>query len=217
MVSCSGWASSSAFWWPWWRLRRMRSRNASSGQDSVAPPRRMTRTCLRSRFWRPLPQSHIVVDADDAALRASSITYAYGLVRQGVLREELADLAARARSAGAVSDLDLRLPRRERRCRAAPVGARHPIAGDKVLILFEDNTEKRRLEGTRRDFVANVSHELKTPVGAIGLLAETLTQVADEPDNVRRFSARLNAEAERLSQLVEIILAFPAAGCKRAR
>ncbi|AWG03850.1 sensor histidine kinase [Trueperella pyogenes] len=175
------------------------------GQTDVAPPPADDTDVLT--LLAALPQSHIVVDADDAALRASSITYAYGLVRQGVLREELADLAARARSAGAVSDLDLRLPRREEGAAELRLWVRAtPIAGDKVLILFEDNTEKRRLEETRRDFVANVSHELKTPVGAIGLLAETLTQVADEPDNVRRFSARLNAEAERLSQLVQEII-----------
>ena len=154
-----------------------------------------------------LPQSHIVLGADDAVLRASSITSAYGLVPHGELRQELQDLAAEARSAGAVSVLDLRLPRLDADVPELRLSVRAtPISGDKVLILFEDNTEKRRLEETRRDFVANVSHELKTPVGAIGLLSETLAQVADEPENVRRFTARLTTEAERLSQLVQEII-----------
>lgn len=160
-----------------------------------------------SALLAALPQSYIVVNAAGAVLRASSITYAYGLVRQGVLRPEIETLAEDARAAGAVTDLDLRLPRQEEDVAELRLWVRAtPMSGDKVLILFEDNTEKRRLEETRRDFVANVSHELKTPVGAIGLLAETLTQVADEPENVRRFSARLTTEADRLSQLVQEII-----------
>ena len=154
-----------------------------------------------------LPQSHIIIDVDDAVVRASSITYAYGLVGNGQLRKELRNLAAEARAAGEVSALDLRLPRLDEDAPELRLSVlATPISGDKVLILFEDNTEKRRLEETRRDFVANVSHELKTPVGAIGLLSETLTKVADEPEHVRRFSAQLTKEAERLSQLVQEII-----------
>lgn len=154
-----------------------------------------------------LPQSHIVLDADNTVLRASSITYAYNLVRNGQLRDELRELVDVVREEGSISDLELRLQRRDENAADLRLWVRAtPLAGDNVLILFEDNTEKRRLEETRRDFVANVSHELKTPVGAIGLLAEAISEVADEPENVRRFSNKLTLESERLADLVQEII-----------
>ena len=65
-------------------------------------------------------------------------------------------------------------------------------------MLVEDRTEARRVDAVRRDFVANVSHELKTPVGALALLAEALTDAADDPEAVRRFAGRMQHESERL-------------------
>ncbi|VEI13133.1 sensor histidine kinase [Trueperella bialowiezensis] len=154
-----------------------------------------------------LPQSYIVVGADDDILRASSISYAYGLIRNGQLCEELRELVQRAQDEGEVSDLELRLVRREENRSELRLWVRAaPLSGDQALILFEDNTEKRRLEETRRDFVANVSHELKTPVGAIGLLAETIGQVADEPEHVRKFAQKLVVESDRLANLVQEII-----------
>jgi two-component system sensor histidine kinase SenX3 len=65
-----------------------------------------------------------------------------------------------------------------------------------------------RLEAVRRDFVANVSHELKTPIGAVSLLSEALVSAADDPDQVQRFAARLTTEAGRLGALVQQIIEF---------
>jgi two-component system sensor histidine kinase SenX3 len=67
-------------------------------------------------------------------------------------------------------------------------------------------TEARRVEAVRRDFVANVSHELKTPVGALSLLAEAVEDAADDPVAVRRFTQRMHREARRLTQLVQEII-----------
>jgi two-component system sensor histidine kinase SenX3 len=75
-----------------------------------------------------------------------------------------------------------------------------------VLVLVEDRTRERRVEAVRRDFVANVSHELKTPVGAIRLLAEATHDAADDPDAVRRFSDRMQTESDRLTTLVQQII-----------
>ena len=75
-----------------------------------------------------------------------------------------------------------------------------------VLALVEDRTRERRVEAIRRDFVANVSHELKTPVGAIRLLAEAVGDAADDPEAVKRFSARMLTESDRLSRLVQQII-----------
>jgi two-component system sensor histidine kinase SenX3 len=86
--------------------------------------------------------------------------------------------------------------------RAAPLGA-GVGGGGLVLLLVEDQTESRRVEEVRRDFVANTSHELKTPVGALALLAETVEDAADDPEAVRRFAGRMRQEASRLTNLVQ--------------
>jgi two-component system sensor histidine kinase SenX3 len=62
------------------------------------------------------------------------------------------------------------------------------------------------VDAVRRDFVANVSHELKTPVGALQLLAETVGECSDDPETVRRFAARMSTESQRLSQLVQELI-----------
>lgn len=76
------------------------------------------------------------------------------------------------------------------------------VAGDIYAILIQDTSEQRSFERMRRDFVTNVSHELKTPAGAIALLAETVSDAADDPDAVRYFSGRISKESERLTGLV---------------
>ncbi|MEZ5194642.1 MAG: ATP-binding protein [Nocardioides sp.] len=71
---------------------------------------------------------------------------------------------------------------------------------------MEDRTRERQVERIRRDFVANVSHELKTPVGALRLLAEAVSEAADDPEAVRRFGGRMVTESDRLARLVQQII-----------
>jgi two-component system, OmpR family, sensor histidine kinase SenX3 len=87
----------------------------------------------------------------------------------------------------------------------APLG---PAVGDGslILLLAEDQTESRRVDEVRRDFVANISHELKTPVGALALLAETVEEAADDPEAVLRFAGRMRQEASRLTDLVQDLI-----------
>ena len=80
-------------------------------------------------------------------------------------------------------------------------------------MLADDLTGARRVEHTRRDFVANVSHELKTPIGAISLLAEAVEEAADDPQAVRRFAARMGIESARLTDLVS--RSSTCRGCRR--
>jgi two-component system sensor histidine kinase SenX3 len=99
----------------------------------------------------------------------------------------------------------LRRPRRDReqplvRVRALEVGP------GVVLLLLEDLTEQRRVDAVRRDFVANVSHELKTPVGAMHLLAEAITESSDDEETVRRFAGRMATESRRLGDLVQELI-----------
>ena len=81
-------------------------------------------------------------------------------------------------------------------------------ANELYVIFLEDVSEKRHFEQMRRDFVTNVSHELKTPAGAISLLAETVSSAADDPDAVRYFSGRISKESERLTELVQKLIAL---------
>src|SRR3989337_2662338 len=91
-------------------------------------------------------------------------------------------------------------PARHVTARVAPLGSRL------VLALVEDRTRERRVEAVRRDFVANVSHELKTPVGAIRLLSEAVSEASDDPEAVKRFADRMLTESDRLGRLVQQII-----------
>jgi two-component system sensor histidine kinase SenX3 len=82
-----------------------------------------------------------------------------------------------------------------------PIGARGHVA-----LVLDDITESRRVEAVRRDFVANVSHELKTPVGAMHLLAEAIAVASEEPEAVRRFAERMTLESGRLARLVQELI-----------
>ena len=75
-----------------------------------------------------------------------------------------------------------------------------------IILYIVDESEQKRVDAVRRDFVANVSHELKTPIGAISLLSEAILGAKDDPDAVARFASRMQTEAERLSGLVQEII-----------
>ena len=81
-----------------------------------------------------------------------------------------------------------------------------PLPGGFVLAMAEDETATRRMDAVRRDFVANVSHELKTPIGAIGILAETIEAASEDPGQVIHFARRLQRESARLAELVSQII-----------
>jgi two-component system sensor histidine kinase SenX3 len=153
-----------------------------------------------------LRSSAVVVDDEDSVLKASAPAMAFGLVRDSrLLSAELADLVRQVRRDGQIRETDLTMPRtggppRTVTARVAPLSSRL------VLALVEDRTRERRVEEVRRDFVANVSHELKTPVGAIRLLAEAVADASDDPEAVERFASRMSAESDRLSRLVQQII-----------
>ena len=152
-----------------------------------------------------LRSSGFVVDEDDRVLQASAPAYALGLVRDSELRvPELLDVVRQVRRDGEIRQLDLDV---RRGAGPAHVQARvAPLSSRLVLVLTEDRTQERRVEAIRRDFVANVSHELKTPVGALTLLAEAAEDAADDAEAVRRFAGRMRMEAARLTRLVMQII-----------
>ena len=153
-----------------------------------------------------LRSSALVVDEDDVVLQASAPAYVLGLVRDGELQvEQLRDLVRQVRRDGESRQTELELGGGGRT--TTHVHARVAALSSRlVLVLAEDRTRERRVEAIRRDFVANVSHELKTPVGALTLLTEAVREAADDPEAVERFATRMQIEASRLSRLVQQII-----------
>ena len=155
-----------------------------------------------------LPSSAVLLDASDEVVRASPDAHRLGLVRDRRLQHEaLLEMARATRRDGEIRSGELDLPRGPLGSETYAVFARiAPLSTDLVLLLVDDRTEVRRIDSVRRDFVANVSHELKTPVGALSLLAEAVLGASDDPDAVRRFAGRMQHEASRLSDLVQELI-----------
>ncbi|GAB2811907.1 ATP-binding protein [Streptomyces chlorus] len=156
-----------------------------------------------------LRSSAVVLDEADGVVKASSAAYALGLVLGGKLAvDPMLQMARDTRRDGEIRQVELDLPRRGTgRGEALAVSARvAPLGSRLVLLLVEDLTEARRIEAVRRDFVANVSHELKTPVGALSLLSEAVMDASDDPQAVERFAGRMQGEAVRLTNLVQELI-----------
>ncbi len=177
---------------------RLQHRTEPVEEPAVPPAVAAVLSVLRS--------SAVVVDDSDVVRKASAPAYAMGLVRSTTLvSPELASMVSEVRRDGQIRETELVLPRtdapsRHVTVRVAPLGPRM------VLVLAEDRTRERRVELVRRDFVANVSHELKTPVGAIRLLSDAVHEASDDPEAVRRFAARMVKESDRLSHLVQQVI-----------
>ncbi|GAA3072460.1 MULTISPECIES: sensor histidine kinase [Actinomycetes] len=152
--------------------------------------------------------AYIVVDTVDGVVRANPAAYAFGLVRgHTVVHQELLALTARVRADGVIIDQDHELPRGLQGESSIVVHLRvAPLGDEYILVLADDRTEFSRTQAVRHDFVANVSHELKTPVGAISLLTETIEDAADDEEAVRHFAQRLQRESARLAALVQDII-----------
>jgi two-component system sensor histidine kinase SenX3 len=160
-----------------------------------------------------LLSSAVVLDSEDRVLTSSAAAREFGLIDgDRLVVGELLALARQVRREGMPreGEIDIMTSRFGGRAtsfavRVAPLG---PAVGDGglILLLAEDQTESRRVDEVRRDFVANISHELKTPVGALALLAETVEEAADDPEAVLRFAGRMRQEAARLTDLVQDLI-----------
>jgi two-component system, OmpR family, sensor histidine kinase SenX3 len=150
----------------------------------------------------------IVLDTADNVVSISAWAVAHGLVRgEDLVHGELRHLARQVRRDGVIREVELDLSRGPLGRGRITVGARvAPLGSDYVLLLVDDRTMARRVEETRRDFVVNVSHELKTPVGALALLAEAVLEANDDPEAVARFARRMQHESTRLTRLVQEIV-----------
>jgi two-component system sensor histidine kinase SenX3 len=192
------------------------SRRPRTSETTPAPRPRPVYTAaqpLSSLVVEALDEGVIVLDAEDRVVLLNPAARAMEVVDVDRLAfADLTELADRARETRA----------HQRRIVDLPIGrlGREPIAlsvdavplevedrrDGAIGLLLSDVSEHRRLEAVRRDFVANVSHELKTPVGALTLLAEAVQEAAGDPAAVARFSARMQKESTRLGRLVHELM-----------
>jgi two-component system sensor histidine kinase SenX3 len=155
-----------------------------------------------------LDSAGLVMDPSNNVVKASATALSYGLVwNQQLVHEEILERVQQVRKTGEPITEEVTLARGpfgeaniRLHVRVARLGSRY------VLVLAEDRTDAYRLEEVRRDFIANISHELKTPIGAISLLAEALEPASDDPEQVRRFAQRMGSEANRLSRITREII-----------
>jgi two-component system sensor histidine kinase SenX3 len=155
-----------------------------------------------------LESAGVVIDPSNTVVKASPGALAFGLVwNQSLVHPELIEMVDSVRRSGEPMIQEVHLTRGPIGeasiylwVRVARLGARY------ILLIAEDRTEGYRLEEVRRDFVANISHELKTPIGAVSLLAEALVSASDEPEQVKKFAKRLTRESERLAKITQEII-----------
>lgn len=183
-------------------LISMRARDRQRAAESTALPEGM-REVLHG-----MDDPAVVVDASFTVLAASAPAAPFHLTEGDVLPgDDLRTLTRKVKDDATSATATLRLQRGAPPAEPRLVAVRATrISARLTLLVLRDITERERVEQMRRDFVANTSHELKTPVGAVSLLAEAIESAADDPAQVRVFAARLTAEASRLALLTSRIM-----------
>lgn len=161
-----------------------------------------------ARVLAVLNSASLLVASDGTVLRASSRAVALGLVnRSQITIPDLVELAAEVVTGGESREAELMVRRPPLGRELLEVRARATIISEGVvLILVDDLSDDRRVDAVRRDFVANVSHELKTPVGALSLLAEAIVASPDDVEQVQHFAERMQLEASRLGHLIQDVI-----------
>ncbi|HEX5336187.1 MAG TPA: ATP-binding protein [Propionicimonas sp.] len=178
--------------------------------------RAMTRSAGRvverqhlTEILAPLRAAVAVVSDSDAVLACSTFAKDCSLVRGSSLGpKEIVDLVAEARALGRATERDLRLPPGPASPAVQLAVRVVPLSNGAAVVIGEDRSADLRFSETRRDFVANITHELKTPIGAIGLLAEAADSAVDDPEAVHSFLGKLAKENRRLNELVSQIIAL---------
>jgi two-component system sensor histidine kinase SenX3 len=150
---------------------------------------------------------YAILDEQQHVLLANARAVELGVIRAGFADARIVEAAERALISGEPVDVDLT----EKAGRGVPrqVHAEvRQIDEGTVLVIGADESAAVRTEAVRRDFVANISHELKTPIGAISLLAEAVLDGADDPDTVRHFTSKIAKESTRLGTLVSELISL---------
>ena len=158
-----------------------------------------------------LESASVVLAPGDAVLYSSAAALQIGLIKDGRLfSEELLALIRVVRRTEQSQEGDVEIPRgpvgegvKNLQVKVTPLGNEGVI-----LVLADDSSEAGRIDAVRRDFVANISHELKTPIGALSILSEAVLQASDDPEMVKHFATKMGDTANRLTELVQQIISL---------
>ncbi|MCC8244304.1 sensor histidine kinase [Saccharothrix luteola] len=174
-----------------------------------ARPRGLTVADLMARVVHSSPDGIAVLNGFGDVVLHNARAEELGVVRNNRVDDRARRAAEMARRNGGVISVDLSSLEVIKGRQPQAVHATVKVLTEGFVVVdASDESESVRLEATRRDFVANVSHELKTPVGALALLAEAVLDAADDQEEVRRFSAKIMQEATRLGTLVTELIAL---------
>ncbi len=176
-------------------------------QRAAAEQSGITVSQMLQRIVALVPLGTAVVDTHRDVVYLNDRAQYLGLVHDRLLDDRAWQAAKRTLASGEDVEFDLspEKPARAGRGRLSVRGYSRLLTEEDrrfAVVFVDDQSEQVRMEASRRDFVANVSHELKTPVGAMSLLAEALLSSADDPETVRRFGERVLLEANRLAAMV---------------
>jgi len=189
----------------------LRTRNAGDEAGEASSDRRVQNLVSErdqlAEALRALSDAVVVVDGDGNEVLRNEAAERFRDARHSdaLAEEQVNELLDRARQ-GQSGDRELQLfgpPREVLSLRSQPLISNGMILG--AVVFIRDVSETRRRESVRRDFVANVSHELKTPIGALALLAETMAEGGDEVV-VRQLAERVSREADRLGRIIDDLL-----------
>ena len=149
----------------------------------------------------------LVVDRSNRVVGTNTWAESFGLVTRGFLvHEEMTDLVKRARAGSEIESFEGILRVGLAQEKVSVVAQAKLVYEDFVVLVLEDRSNDIRLDKTRRDFIENISHELKTPIGAIALLSEAIQEAGDDREAVSKFASSLNKESSRLTFLVQDII-----------
>lgn len=153
------------------------------------------------------PIGVLAVDATGSVSVSNERVSEMGIIREGVLDERLWAAVQNSLMTGEEAEVDLSAPRglAGRRAGLAVHATIRPLtekASRLAVVYLDDQSEQARMEASRRDFVANVSHELKTPVAAMAVLSEALLESTDDPETVERFGGKIYHESQRLANMI---------------
>jgi len=185
----------------WWTRREVKDESKLLEHSEIPE-------ILKTALLANEDESLILSPGETAIFQTSGIS-ALGVLRENrLISEELLALVRLVRRSGELKMANLEIPRgpigdgrRNLHVTAAPIDAQ-----GKILVFINDESEQQRVDAVRRDFVANVSHELKTPIGALMLLSEAVLGAKDDPEEIEKFAQRMQSESKRLSELVKEII-----------
>jgi len=180
--------------------RRMKS------QESPSPVGLPT---LAIDLLKIVDAEYIILTPFDVVLESSSGIRSLGIIKEiRITSQPILNLVRAVRRSGKYEEQTLALPRGPLGDGTHDLVVRVSLVGEEglIAILVFDDSEFHRLDSMRRDFVANISHELKTPIGALSILAEAVLEASDDPTAIKKFASRMQIEATRLSELVQEVI-----------